>query len=59
MESYMSIMRVTWEIDIDADSPLEAANMALKIQRDPMSIATCFIVNDGQKTVYIDVGDKE
>ena len=55
----MSIMRVTWEIDIDADSPLEAANMALKIQRDPMSIATCFIVNDGQKTVYIDVGDKE
>jgi len=38
---------VTWVIDIfDADTPEEAARKALKIQRDPESLATCFIVND-------------
>jgi hypothetical protein len=37
---------VKWEIDIDADSPLEAAKEALRIQRDPESIATVFKVND-------------
>lgn len=38
--------RVKWEIDIDADSPQEAARAALKIQRDPSSIATVFDVRD-------------
>jgi hypothetical protein len=37
--------RVTWEIDIfDADSPRDAAEQALAIQRRPGSIATCFVV---------------
>ena len=36
--------RVTWEIDIEAGSPLAAAKKALKIQRDPSSIATVFDV---------------
>jgi len=39
--------RVIWTIDIDdADSPLEAAEEALRIQRDPDSIATIFEVTD-------------
>lgn len=37
---------ITWSIDIDADSPREAAELALKIQRDTESLATWFSVND-------------
>lgn len=33
---------VTWTIDIDAESDLDAARQALEIQRDPHSIATVF-----------------
>lgn len=33
---------VTWEIEIDADSPREAAEKALKIQRDQDSTAVVF-----------------
>ncbi len=40
--------RVVWEIDLDAESFEDAANQALEIQRDPESIATCFIVTDEQ-----------
>jgi hypothetical protein len=36
--------RVTWTIDIDAKSPKAAAKEALRIQRDPESIATHFEV---------------
>ena len=35
---------VTWSIDIDADSPVEAARKALAIHRDPESIADVFTV---------------
>lgn len=35
---------VTWTIDIDADSPRDAAEQALAIQRDPASIAAVFSV---------------
>lgn len=35
---------VRWEIDIVASSPEEAATQALRIQRDPESVATCFEV---------------
>lgn len=38
--------RVIWEIDLDADSPEDAARKAMEIQRDPASIATCFVVRD-------------
>lgn len=34
--------RVTWEIDIEAGSPQQAAKQALAIQRDPQSTATMF-----------------
>lgn len=40
METY----RVEWLIDIDAESPEEAAAIALKIQRDRTSLATFFSV---------------
>jgi len=35
---------VTWKIDIEADSPEEAAKEALLIQKDQGSYATCFTV---------------
>ena len=47
----MAEFRVKWEMDIEADSPREAAEKALKIHRDPDSIATVFTtvrVSDGQ-----------
>ena len=40
-----SSYRVKWEIDIDANSPRQAAIKALKIQRDRNSLATVFEVN--------------
>lgn len=41
------IYHVTWEIDIDfqAETPRQAAQRALEIQRDPDSTATVFTVN--------------
>lgn len=36
--------RVTWTVNIEADSAVEAARKALNIQRNPESIATCFMV---------------
>jgi len=38
---------VTWEIELDAHSPEEAARKALEIQRDSTSTATFFNV-DGE-----------
>ena len=53
------MMRVRWEIDIDADSPVEAARAALAIQRRPESIATVFVVIDpkGHETT-VDLQDE-
>jgi len=47
---------VTWEIDIEADSPEEAAKRALLIQRDQGSEATIFNVTEenSDKTQIID-----
>jgi hypothetical protein len=46
---------VLWIIDIEADTPQEAASKALTIQRDPESIATCFTVTaPGHEPVTID-----
>lgn len=44
---------ITWEIELDGDSPEEVARLALKIQRDPESSATVFKVwdEDGIDTV--------
>lgn len=37
---------VTWAIDINTNSPEKAAEEALRIQRDPSSMATVFKVGD-------------
>jgi hypothetical protein len=47
----MSSYRVTWVIDIEAESKQAAALTALRIQRDPSSIATVFEVADANGTV--------
>jgi hypothetical protein len=38
--------RITWEIDVEADTPQDAARKALRIQRKRDSIATVFDVTD-------------
>lgn len=53
---------VTWEIDVEANSPQEAAKLALAIQRDPESTATFFGVRDVDgkpKTIYVDLADEQ
>ncbi len=37
---------ISWNIDIEAETPREAAEEALKVQRDPESMATVFEVRD-------------
>lgn len=51
--------RITWEIDIDANSPLEAAKKALAVMRDSHSTATFFKVTDNEtnETSDIDLED--
>ena len=54
--------RVIWTIDIEADSPQEAARKALKIQRNPKSTATVFEVewrhrDDVSGGMTIDLGE--
>lgn len=40
----MPSYRVVWEIDLDAETPEDAARKALAIHRDPGSTATFFTV---------------
>lgn len=47
--------RVEWRIDIEANSPREAAERALEIQRDPESTATIFDVADQTFDVYANI----
>jgi hypothetical protein len=54
----MMNFRVSWEIDIDADSPREAAERALETQRRPDSIATAFAVRDeAGELMEVDLGE--
>lgn len=49
----MSTYTVTWQIDIEAETPEEAAVQALAVQRDSLSTATVFEVfnaNTGEIT---------
>lgn len=39
---------VTWTIQLDAESPLEAAREAKKWQLDPESIANVFLVRESK-----------
>lgn len=51
--------RVVWTIDVHADSPLEAAKAARRIQLDPHSVATFFNVTHrgSDTTIPIDLED--
>lgn len=57
--------RVKWEIELTADSPREAARLALEIQRDRSSLATVFHVVEEEGTAHwarrafvVDVADR-
>jgi len=50
---------VTWEIDMEAETPREAAERALKITRDPESIGTVFKVCDAKQEYVIDLLEEE
>ncbi len=51
---------ISWTIDLEAETPEEAAEKALKIQRDPESIATVFEVTDDTGTTgAIDLEEEE
>jgi len=47
--------RLVWEIDIEADSPEDAAKEALLIQRDKGSDATCFTVTDKESNKKFEI----
>ncbi len=51
----MPSYHITWEIDIDADSPREAAEEAQRIQRDPTSLATVFTVHEEEADEAVQV----
>lgn len=52
----MKKYHVTWEIDVEAETPKKAAQEALRIQRDPDSLATVFDVECRRsKTVRVDL----
>jgi hypothetical protein len=53
----MNTYKVTWAIDIDADTTEEAARKALAIQRDPESIATVFRVERPGLVTTVDLAD--
>ena len=57
----MAEYKVSWEIEIYADSPEEAARKALEIQRDTASIATLFKVVEPQcgGVSFVDLIDRE
>ena len=46
---------VRWEIDIETEDKGDAAIIALKIQRDPNSTATCFKIIDMDKGGLSDI----
>ena len=52
--------RVVWEIDIEANSPEEAARQALEIQRDPGSTAHVFDTwDEGGNHKPVDLSENE
>jgi hypothetical protein len=52
----MSLYKVTWTIEVDADSPKKAAELAREIQVDENSTATFFSVTNMDETdVDVDV----
>jgi hypothetical protein len=50
---------VTWQLEVEADSPSEAAREALRIQHDPLSIARVFEVEGPGGRFSFDLGDRD
>jgi len=48
---------VVWKIELDADSPEEAAKEARRIQLDPESYATVFDITKTDEMLTIDLED--
>lgn len=46
---------VSWYIDIDATSEIEAAKLARAIQLDPLSEATVFSVEEEDSEVVVEI----
>lgn len=55
----MPIYDVVWRIQIDAETPREAAEQALRIHRDPNSIATVFEIRRENISCVLDNGEFE
>ena len=56
----MPTYNLVWEIEIDAETPLEAARKALEYQRDPGSEATVFdVVEEDGKVTQVDLLNEE
>jgi len=54
--------RVTWEIDVDAKNPLDAAKQAWKLMRGRNSTANCFTVHPAgcsDRIVLIDLEEEK
>jgi hypothetical protein len=49
----MPIYEVTWVIDVDADTPHEAALQARAMQCDPDTAAVVFTVSDNETFAYV------
>ena len=48
--------RVKWELDVEADTPEQAAQKALQVQRDPESMAAVFeVFNDKESLGMFDL----
>lgn len=59
----MARYRVTWAIDledVDLNTRVQAAELALRIMRDPDSIATVFEVaeDNGDNPMRVDLGEE-
>ena len=57
----MKEFNVTWEIDVTAESPRDAARQAFLIQRDPgFTLATVFLVGcENGDRVTVDLSEPE
>ncbi len=52
---------ITWEIEVTAKDPIDAARIAFEMQQDPDTLATCFKVTeqDGEETITIDLLEED
>lgn len=53
----MNTYTVAWTIELQADSPAEAARLAQAWQRDPDSLATVYTVSDTEHDLVLEVVD--